>query len=123
LVALLGAACLIVIRFTRGWWPGLLPPCFFHRITGLNCPGCGGTRCAIKLTHGDLRGALAMNVFTVIFAFLAVGLLGVTVWREWHDLPPPAVPRWCVWTLFAVFLVFGITRNLPGWPFTLLSPH
>ncbi|MEF9954172.1 MAG: DUF2752 domain-containing protein [Clostridium sp.] len=29
-------------------------PCLFHIITGAYCPGCGGTRAAILLLHGDI---------------------------------------------------------------------
>lgn len=29
-----------------------LPPCLFFRLTGLYCPGCGGTRAWIALLHG-----------------------------------------------------------------------
>lgn len=36
----------------------LNPPCTFHRITGLSCPGCGGTRAFISFLHGDIRKCL-----------------------------------------------------------------
>ena len=29
-------------------------PCLFHLITGLYCPGCGGTRAAVYLLHGQI---------------------------------------------------------------------
>ncbi|RAJ43112.1 uncharacterized protein DUF2752 [Kitasatospora sp. SolWspMP-SS2h] len=56
--------------------PGrLLPFCPWHRLTGLQCPGCGGTRMAYDLLHGDLAAA-------------------------WHDnaallLTLPFVAAWC----------------------------
>jgi hypothetical protein len=38
-------------------WPG----CVFRRFTGLPCPTCGATRCAMDLLHGDLLGAMRLN--------------------------------------------------------------
>lgn len=32
----------------------ILPPCLFHRLTGLYCPGCGGTRSIYALLTGQL---------------------------------------------------------------------
>lgn len=29
-----------------------LPPCLFHKLTGLYCPGCGGTRAVVLLFTG-----------------------------------------------------------------------
>lgn len=35
-----------------------LPPCLFFRLTGLYCPGCGGTRACIALLHGHILQSL-----------------------------------------------------------------
>src|ERR1039458_2298384 len=41
------------------------PVCQFHRLTGLNCPGCGGTRALYALLHGHLATALRDNALLV----------------------------------------------------------
>ena len=38
--------------------PGLPDLCPLHRLTGMWCPLCGGTRATRELIHGDLWGAL-----------------------------------------------------------------
>jgi hypothetical protein len=50
-------------------WPG----CWVRRLTGLPCPTCGATRCAISLAHGDLAGAWRHN--PLIFICYGVTLL------------------------------------------------
>lgn len=35
-----------------------VPPCLFYRLTGLYCPGCGGTRAWIALVHGRFLRSL-----------------------------------------------------------------
>jgi len=37
------------------------PRCVWHDLTGLPCPGCGGTRCVRHLLGGRLGAAFAMN--------------------------------------------------------------
>lgn len=32
----------------------IMPPCIFHSVTGLYCPGCGGTRAVSALLHGHI---------------------------------------------------------------------
>ena len=36
----------------------LMPPCLFHKITGLYCLGCGGTRAVFALVRGNIIKSL-----------------------------------------------------------------
>jgi hypothetical protein len=101
------------------------PPCWFHALTGLHCPGCGGTRCAYALLHGDVAQAAAYNGLFVLclpLLLLWAALAGV---RAWRSQPPPT--RWLHgWPAFAIvllLLLFAVLRNLPFSPFNLLAPH
>lgn len=54
----------------------LYPPCTFHEITGLSCPGCGGTRAFIALLHGDIMKCIyyyppLLYSITVYILFMA----------------------------------------------------
>ena len=47
---------ILALLYNIGWirpaeW---LPPCLFHFVTGLPCPGCGGTRAFAAILRGDL---------------------------------------------------------------------
>ena len=47
--------------------------CWFHRVTGLACPTCGGTRMAAAIMSGDWTTAAAMNpLLLVVLAWLLV---------------------------------------------------
>jgi hypothetical protein len=41
-------------------------PCWFHAMTGADCPFCGGSRALGALLHGDVLGALRFNAFAVL---------------------------------------------------------
>jgi len=41
--------------------------CPFKKITGIPCPGCGGTRSTLMLLNGDVKGALLTNPISVVF--------------------------------------------------------
>ena len=55
--------------------PGLPDLCPLHRITGLWCPLCGGTRATRELIHGDVWTALGYNPFALVVEVLAVALV------------------------------------------------
>jgi hypothetical protein len=123
-----GAGVPAVLVYLYAFPPGQgmpYPPCWFHALTGLHCPGCGATRCANALLHGDLAQAAAYNA--LLLACLPFVLLAV-LRRAFHaarggPAPPPILPRWCWAGIAAAVLLFGVLRNLPLEPFRLLAPH
>ena len=57
------AALLLFFAVRRQFAPFLSIPCPFHAITGLYCPGCGGTRAVIALLHGRLLSSFLYHPF------------------------------------------------------------
>ena len=120
LVAGAGGAAALLSRFDPRT-AGFFPPCVFHRLTGLHCPGCGATRALHALVHGDVVGALHDNAVFVLMLPAIVGLLGTEIL-----LPPerrPFIPAWAIWTLFAALVTFTVARNVPVYPMNLLAPR
>jgi len=131
-------ACAIVGGVMAGaWWlhghppmeSSLYPTCYFHALTGLHCPGCGATRAVYALLHGRLDEALHQNGLAVL-ALPFLGVMAVkSLWRWANALPPPPVKKSSRWSLRLVLaiaplvILFGILRNLPWHPFTLLAPY
>lgn len=113
-----GCVALAVVDPTHG--PQLCP---FKAVTGLDCPGCGGTRAAHQLFTGHLGAAVDFNVLAVLaMPFILWGLfvsltamLGGPRWRG-VSLSP-------AWTRVALIVVvaFWVLRNLPLTPFNWLG--
>ena len=102
----------------------LFPVCPLYAITGFACPGCGLTRGFHALFHGDVVTALDFNalipIWAVIFVWVVISLSLYAV--RGKGLPMwPTNPRF-MWAFMSVLLVFGILRNLPIYPFTILFP-
>ena len=93
---------------------GGLPPCPFHWLTGLYCPGCGSTRALHQLAHGHLAEALGYNPLTVLL--LPVIAYLVVTRRN------PIYRSLTIWVLVGVVVAFGVLRNIPAYPFTVLAP-
>jgi hypothetical protein len=118
-LAILGMAA--VLFFFNPATNRFYPVCQFHRLTGLNCPGCGMTRAAHALLHGELQVALRDNaLFVVALAALAVraGWFGLNQWRGKRN--GEFFPAKFLWLLLALAVVFAVLRNLPALAF--LSP-
>jgi hypothetical protein len=114
--ALASAVVLMLVNpFADG---SILPPCPFHEITGLYCPGCGTTRALHALLHGSIPLALSMNPLAVI----AVPAIPVMLWNTWR--PGNAwLARFSDARIWLVLVVaFAVSRNLPWEPFVRLAP-
>ena len=90
------------------------PRCLFHDLTGLWCPGCGTTRALHQLLHGNLAAAFRFNA-------LSMAMLPVAGYLIVCGDASTLKPRW-IWLLLVVIVAFGVLRNIPFYPFTLLAP-
>ncbi len=102
----------------------IFPLCPLLNLTGIACPGCGLTRGFHSLFHGDIIPAIDFNllipVWAAIFGWVFVSLIllafrgrGLPMW--------PTRPGF-LWTFLIVLVAFGVIRNIPVWPLTILYP-
>lgn len=123
---LLGLAAAALYLYQKGsdgvvWLPG----CSFHKFTGLNCPGCGMTRAAYATLHGHIGEAFRFNPVGMILLPLACTALGLDLVGWARDKPLPfriEVGSKGAWAIATILISFWILRNIPAWPFILLSP-
>jgi hypothetical protein len=120
----LGATALgagAVVYFFNPSTHGFYPVCLFHQLTGLNCPGCGGTRSAYALLHGNVALALKDNaLFVVLLAAAVARGLWIAVKTIRRQPVGQFVPVGVLWAALAAAAVFTVLRNLPA--FAFLSP-
>lgn len=120
LTATLAGGAAVVFFFNPATY-AFYPVCQFHRLTGLNCPGCGMTRALYALLHGEILLALRDNALFI----LALATLTIrTAWFGWNVVCGRTngefFPKIFLWLLLVVGLVFTILRNLPM--FAFISP-
>jgi len=103
---------------------GFFPVCPLYSLTGFACPGCGLTRGFHALFHGDILTALDYNALLPLFAlligfaFVSLIFFAVRGRRTRVTLLHPNA----LWGFFVLLLVFGVVRNLPWYPFSVLFP-
>jgi hypothetical protein len=91
--------------------------CWFHRLTGLPCPGCGLTRSLASISHLHLAAALRFHPFGVLIYALAVGLTAAGLageprrrrLRAWVERRAQVVGA-VYGGLVAAFIGFGLVR-------------
>lgn len=94
-------------------------PCPIHLITGIKCPGCGITTMFIAIANCDFKAAFNANPLTFslipFFIFLFVYLT-----FKYFQHGYLKTGKWLNYILFFIiglYIIFGIVRNLPFWPF------
>jgi Protein of unknown function (DUF2752) len=98
--------------------------CSFRRLTGLDCAGCGLTRCFISISHGRLADAWRYHPAGYLLYALALFQIpwhSVQLWRlsrGQSELRPGKIANGTVFMLAVVLLVVWIVRvwgQVLGW--------
>jgi hypothetical protein len=114
LIALLGVSAGLVLFWFDPSRSPFYPTCQFHRLTGLQCPGCGSLRAMHQLLHGHVAAALHFNALLVVslpaLAWWAARRL-IGLWQG-QSLADGIRPAW-LWCALGATLAFGVLRNLP----------
>ena len=121
IVGLIAIGTILVFFFDPG--STRYPPCFFKLITGLQCPGCGSARASYHLLHGHLLTAIDYNLlFTATLPLVAIDGASRLFSNRENSIQKFRVFDYIRgWQVLLIVMIFWIFRNLPFYPFSLLS--
>lgn len=84
-IAVLGIALLLKVQSGgitltdgTGYFPVL---CFWRQLTGIDCPGCGLTRCFVSMAHGQFDAAWHYNPLGTVLFVLVVIQIPFRLWQ------------------------------------------
>jgi hypothetical protein len=117
-----GAASYVLLSNPTDAGAADLPGCLVKLTTGLDCPGCGGTRAFYYLLQGNLPEAAryhAVAVFAapfLVWLYLAWAIKATTG----RSIPTPRIGARTLSVFLGAWAVFMVVRNIPIAPFTSL---
>lgn len=88
---------------------GKMPPCIFHSLTHLNCPGCGSQRALRALLHGHPMQAWQYNI---LLPFLILYLLAILLIPRTTRLHQTITSPRATLLLFITVVAWWIVRNI-----------
>ncbi|MDG1840874.1 MAG: DUF2752 domain-containing protein [Crocinitomicaceae bacterium] len=90
----------------------IYPKCPIHYVTGLDCPGCGSSRCAKEMVSMNFSTAFKHNPL----AFIAIPSLLIFSLFKIFDLrvknPSSFLEKKGAFIIFLAIVIFTIYRNL-----------
>ena len=98
--------------------------CPLRYATGYECPGCGSQRAVHHLLHGDFKTAWGLNPFLLLSLPLIIYGIGSKVYNYLYNTSHRVMlfyDKRFIYGYFGLAILFAILRNIPVYPFTLLS--
>ena len=98
------------------FWTGLpsaLPPCPTYQFGHFYCPGCGATRAAAALAHGNIPLALRQNCAVVVLPALALLFYLEQVFKSFgKSLRFPLIHRPAfLYIMLGLWAAYAVLRN------------
>ncbi len=114
LLGLLGIGGITLLALVEPSGQALFPRCWLNEMTGLRCPGCGGTRAVHALLTGHLTRAWQLNPLVVTSLPLGAWWIFRGFWGGWTGLwwKDPTTRPFGLAVMGGVLVGFGIGRNL-----------
>ena len=122
-IALLAAVAALVLFCFDPRQYHFYPVCFFHKTTGLLCPGCGALRATHQLLHGHWAAAFHFNPMLIVSLPLLCWFGARFALQRARSQPLSLGLRpGVLWLILAAMLAVSVLRNLPGTAFAMLRP-
>ena len=100
-------------------------PCIIKLLTGLYCPGCGAGRACFSILHGKFFDAFCYNPLLVILLPFTGGYIaarGIDWAVTGGNHIDGKISIKLLLAVLIIILIYGILRNIPIFPFSLLAP-
>ena len=94
---------------------GFYIPCIFHELTGLDCPGCGITRCLFYLVNLKIGDAFRVN--PLVFIYLPF-IIAYYLYQSYlyiynkKDKILIKIPNYVTYIILVITIIYGIVRNI-----------
>lgn len=122
-IILLGGVCYLYFKFNPTEHSFFLP-CPLRYTTGLECPGCGSQRAIHQLMHGNFAIAFGLNPLLILSLPLILYGVGIKAYNYVYKTQHRFMlfySKWFIYSYFSLVLLYWILRNIPVYPFSLLS--
>ncbi len=100
-------ACTVLMSLTSEYWTALVPKCYIYEMTGIYCPGCGGTRSVLALLKGQVWTAFKYNPGVIVLVLTALFAILGKIFNK--KILPEALSFWVV--LIVILFAYYILRN------------
>jgi hypothetical protein len=98
------------------------PKCPFFYFTHLYCPGCGSQRALSALLHGQLQDAIHDNVLMICFLPLLSYWFLANFFSNGRNTASIFYNPFFGKAVLVTVVFFWVIRNIPFYPFSILSP-